>query len=101
MDAETDEGPPLQLFCPRCEQQMHAETVRTAIWQQDRLVVVEDIPAQVCDACMEQFYDDDTTEALRRLTEENFPPAEAVRQVIVPIFSLQGRLASGPAQIQE
>ncbi len=71
---------------------MHSATVRTAIWREDRLAVVEDIPAQVCDSCMEQFYDDETTEALRRLTEEGFPPGEATRELLVPIFSLRERI---------
>ena len=71
---------------------MRADTVRTAIWMQERLVVVEDIPAQVCDACMEQFYDDDTTDALRRLTEEGFASATPKRELLVPIFSLEGRI---------
>jgi len=71
---------------------MRADTVRTAIWMQERLVVVEDIPAHVCDACMEQFYDDDTTDALRRLTEEGFASATPKRELLVPIFSLEGRI---------
>lgn len=82
----------MELCCPRCNQVMRADTVRTAIWREDRLVVVEDIPAQVCDSCIEQFYDDETTEALRRLMEEGFPSAEATRELIVPIFSLQSRI---------
>ena len=32
--------------------------VRSAFWHDDRLVVVEDIPALLCGACGEQFYDD-------------------------------------------
>jgi YgiT-type zinc finger domain-containing protein len=71
---------------------MRADTVKTAIWLKERLIVVEDIPAQVCDACMEQFYDDDTTDALRRLTEEGFASATPTRELVVPIFSLQGRI---------
>jgi YgiT-type zinc finger domain-containing protein len=93
MASDTDEAISLQLYCPRCERAMRPDTVRTAIWRDDRLVVVEDIPAQVCDACMEQFYDDDTTEALRRLMEEDFPRAEATRELLVPIFSLRARLS--------
>ncbi len=69
---------------------MRAETVKTAIWLDIRLFVVEDIPAQVCGACMEQFYDEDTTEALRRLTEGGFTSALPTREVAVPIFSLEG-----------
>lgn len=71
---------------------MRPETVKTAIWRDDRLYVVEDIPAQVCSGCMEQFYDEATTEALRRLTEEGFASAEPKREIVVPIFSLAGRI---------
>jgi YgiT-type zinc finger domain-containing protein len=71
---------------------MHPATVKTAIWRGDRLFLVEDIPAQVCDSCMEQFYDEDATEALRRLTEEAFSSVAPTREMVVPIFSLEGRI---------
>ena len=71
---------------------MIAQVVRTAIWQGDRLAIVEDIPAQVCSTCMEQFYDDDVSDALRRLTEEGFPADAAAKEIIVPVFSLEGRI---------
>ena len=78
--------------CPRCDEPMRSATVRTVIWEGDRLFVVEDIPAQVCDSCVEQYYDEDVTDALRRLTEDKFPAAEAKREVLVPVFSLTGRI---------
>lgn len=71
---------------------MREETVKTAIWREERLFVVEDIPAQVCGSCMEQFYDDETTDVLRRLTEEGFSSVEPQREIVVPIFSLEGRI---------
>lgn len=71
---------------------MIEKTVRTAIWQGDRVAIVEDIPAQVCGPCMEQFYDADVSEALRRLAEEGFPAEAAQREIAVPVFSLQGRI---------
>ncbi len=67
---------------------MTSVNVRTAIWREDRLYIVEDIPAQVCDMCMEQFYDDLTADVLRRLTEENFSSLEPKREIVVPVFSL-------------
>ena len=70
--------------------------VRTTIWQGDRVAIVEDIPAHVCGACLEQFYDDAVSEALRRLAEEGFPTAQADREISVPVFSLTGRLQSRP-----
>lgn len=66
--------------------------MRTAIWQGDRLAVVEDIPALVCRSCGEQYYDDDVSEALRRLNEAGFPDAEARAIIEVPVFSLEGRI---------
>ncbi len=79
---------PQLVACPRCGQPMHSATVKTVIWQGDQLFVVEDIPAQVCGACLEQYYDENVTDALRQLTEDKFPAAEAKREVLVPFFSL-------------
>ena len=78
--------------CPRCGEPLAAQTVRTAIWQGERLAVVEDIPAFVCSGCLEQFYDDDVSDALRRLTEHGFPADGALREITVPVFTLEGRV---------
>ena len=87
--------------CPRCSEPTRSATVKTAIWRGERLFVVEDIPARVCDACMEQFYDEDTTEALRRLTEEDFSSLKATREILVPIFSLEGQIRKGASSEEE
>lgn len=84
--------------CPRCAAPLTEATVRTVIWQGDAAVIVEDIPAHVCGACMEQFYDDGVSEALRRLAERPVSAAEADRVATVPVFSLKTRLiAARPA----
>jgi YgiT-type zinc finger domain-containing protein len=77
--------------CPHCGKAMRADLVKTTIWKGDRLFVVEDIPAQVCDACVEQYYDEETTDVLRRLTEDGFPAVEAKGEILVPVFTLKGR----------
>lgn len=46
----------------------------------------------VCDECVEQFYDEDTTDALRRLSQDGFPPSEIVREILVPIYSIKPRM---------
>jgi len=66
--------------------------VRSAFWRDDQPAIVEDIPAFVCSNCLEQYYDDDVSEALRRLAEEGFPAEAARRQIVVPVFSLESRL---------
>jgi YgiT-type zinc finger domain-containing protein len=71
---------------------MVAETVRAVFWQGARPVIVEGIPAHVCRECMEQYYDDAVSDALRRLAEDGFPASAAVRQEQVPVFNLEGRI---------
>jgi YgiT-type zinc finger domain-containing protein len=71
---------------------MQAATVRTIFWQGDRPAIVEDIPAHVCRDCVEQFYDEHVSDALRRLAESGFPVSEAKKEILVPVFSLEGRV---------
>jgi YgiT-type zinc finger domain-containing protein len=66
--------------------------VRTAIWHGDAVAIVEDIPALVCGSCLEQFYSEDVSDALRQLIERGFPDSEASRRIDVAVFSLQGRV---------
>jgi YgiT-type zinc finger domain-containing protein len=82
--------------CPRCAAPLAEATVRTVIWQGDAAVIVEDIPAHVCSACVEQFYDDRVSEALRRLAERPMSVAKADRVATVPVFSLKRRMAEVP-----
>ncbi len=79
-------------LCPFCNIALDVSEVRSAIWQADRLAVVEGIPALVCRSCGEQFYDDDVSDALRKLSESGFPQAESERTIEVPVFSLFGRI---------
>lgn len=85
----------LPITCPDCDQPMRRDFVKTALWHKERLFVVEDIPAYVCDVCVEQFYDPEATDLLRRLTENGFSSLEATREILVPVFSLAGQV---PAQ---
>lgn len=78
--------------CPKCGHAMQPAMVRTAIWRQDHLFVVEDIPAQVCEPCVEQFYDDNVTDALRLLIEDQ--SAAPKREIQVPVYSLEARIRS-------
>ena len=66
--------------------------MRTAIWQGDRVAIVEDIPALVCGKCNEQFYDEPVSDALRRLAEDGFPAEAATSEKVVPVFSLRDRI---------
>jgi len=79
--------------CERCGgQDIRSDRVRSAFWHEDRLVVVEDIPALVCGNCREQFFDDATVMLIDLLRGDGFPPDKARSELRVPVFSLQDRL---------
>jgi YgiT-type zinc finger domain-containing protein len=86
-------NPPL-MRCPKCQENMRFSLVRTCIWQDDRLFVIDDVPAQFCDSCMEQYYSDKTAEAIKQLADEGFPAAKVTREILVAVFSLGGRVSS-------
>jgi YgiT-type zinc finger domain-containing protein len=79
-------------LCPNCRQILTTSMARTAIWRGDDVALVEDIPALVCSSCSEQFYDDDVSDALRKLNENGFPKSESTRTIEVPVFSLKDRV---------
>jgi len=89
-----DTAQQLSAACPVCESTdtRHAH-VRSAFWHNDRLVVVEDVPALVCNTCGEQFYDDAAVHTIDRMRANGFRPADAIRELRVPVYSF-GKVAS-------
>ncbi|HUL94073.1 MAG TPA: YgiT-type zinc finger protein [Burkholderiales bacterium] len=72
---------------------VHSAVVRSAFFEGERLVVVEGIPALVCETCGEQFYDDATVVVLDLLRGEGFPEHRARSELRVPVFSFTDRPA--------
>lgn len=83
---------PTDVLCPRCGGPTRVDMVRSDIWDGDRLTIVEDIPAHVCDSCLEQFYSEPVTDALRRLVQEGLDSTGPKREMVVPVYSLTGRI---------
>lgn len=92
---QAGELPQRQQFPESCEQcgssDIRGELVRSAFWHDDRLVVVEDIPAAVCGSCHEQFYDDVTVMQIDLLRGDGFPPEKARGELLTPVFSLRNQ----------
>ncbi len=88
MVCKMDAVQPISAPCPVCDSAdtRHAH-VRSAFWQDDRLVVIEDIPALVCNVCGEQFYDDGAVRLIDRMRQNGFSPEHAIRELRVPVFS--------------
>lgn len=74
---------------------LRSQTIRSAFWDNDRLVVIEDIPAVVCMNCHEQYYDDTTVVLLDLLRGDGFTPEKALREITVPVFSLRDKMKGG------
>jgi YgiT-type zinc finger domain-containing protein len=91
MDASQQRSAP----CPVCESTdtRHAE-VRSAFWHDDRLVVIEDVPALVCNTCGEQFYADASVFLIDQMRQKGFPPEDVVRELRVPVFSCKNFASS-------
>ncbi len=82
--------------CARCASSaLRATTIRSAFWEDDRLVVIEDIPAFVCQKCHEQYFDDTTVVLLDLMRGDGYPPEKALREITVPVFSLRDRMKKG------
>jgi YgiT-type zinc finger domain-containing protein len=78
--------------CTNCgSPDVGSTNVRSAFWHGDRLVVVDDIPALVCQVCGEQYYDDQTVVRLDLLRGTGFPADQAEAEIVVPVFSLRNR----------
>lgn len=75
--------------CTNCgADDVHPISARSAFWHDDRLVVVEDIPALQCAQCGEQYYDDSTIVALDLLRGDGFDPSAAKGTMTIEVFSL-------------
>jgi YgiT-type zinc finger domain-containing protein len=80
--------------CAHCDSPSLSKAhVRSAFWHKDRLVVVEDIPAIVCEACHEQYFDDRATVVLDLMRGDGFPAEKARSELRVPVFSFEDRPA--------
>ena len=93
--SEALEVPQLGSALPGCglcgQAALEESRVQVALWEEERLVVVEDVPALVCRGCGERFYDDETAMRLDMLRGGGFPASRAARRMTVEVFRLPRR----------
>jgi len=73
--------------CESCGSSTHADQVNVCLWHGDRLVIVEKVPARVCDRCFEQYFDQLTVFKLDTLRGTGFPAAAATCVLQVPVYT--------------
>lgn len=85
--------------CPQCgSSRLAHRLVKSSFWHEGRLVVVENIPAIVCDGCGERFFEDWTATTLDLMRGEGFLAEHATGHVQVPVFSFAERV---PPELQD
>ena len=72
--------------CEHCGSYTEEDLVQAAFWSDRGLIAIEDVPARVCRACGEQFYDRETARRIEKLVAG--PAGEAKQEILVPVFSL-------------
>jgi YgiT-type zinc finger domain-containing protein len=76
-----------QSRCTACSGGVLArQEVKTAFWEGKGVVIVEGIPALVCESCGEQYYEDETAMKLDLMRGTGFSAENAVRSMTVPVF---------------
>lgn len=102
IETASDESPDTQHRCPQCgSTRLGRHQVKSALWHGERLVLVKDIPAIVCEACGERFYDDATATILDLMQGDGFPADQATEHLSVPVFSFSQRIPSELAEERE
>ena len=74
--------------CAYCGGSTHEGKVKTCLWEDRGVFIIEDIPARVCEKCFEQFYEEGTVMQIERLRRDGFPRRKAKKVIEVPVFSL-------------
>jgi YgiT-type zinc finger domain-containing protein len=71
-----------------CGNVTEAQQVNVTMWIDGGLVVIEAVPARVCPNCLEQYYDEATSQKIIKLANNGFPKRYVVREITVPVVSL-------------
>jgi YgiT-type zinc finger domain-containing protein len=74
------------LRCKYCGYGTHEDVIKAAFWMNDELIVVEDVLAQVCEGCAEQFLDEETTQRIQTLLKN--PREEPRQQTRISVYDL-------------
>lgn len=74
------------MKCVFCGGSLHRENVTFVHDYGDRLLLIENVPAEVCEQCGEKTYSPEITDEIIKFARQQFKPA---RTVEVPVFDYQ------------
>jgi len=74
------------LRCKYCGCETNEDIIKAALWTNEGLIVIEDIPARLCEGCGEQFFEEEITQRIQQVI--TYPVSKAKRQIRAPVYSL-------------
>jgi YgiT-type zinc finger domain-containing protein len=80
------------MKCAICGGIQKEEATKLELWVDGKLIVIEDVPAKVCENCGEKYFSATVSKQVDVLLES---AGEAKRKLEVPVFSLKVLKATG------
>ena len=74
--------------CSECGGMTFEDHVRMSLWEKERLVIVENVPARICRDCGEHYYEQFVRLQIEKLRSDGFPVGDADRIIETPVFKL-------------
>ena len=75
------------MKCPYCGKGTYADIGRLTLAINDRLVLIDDVPALICKGCMEQFFGEEILAKVERLRGDGLEATEPQEILQVPVYS--------------
>ncbi|MHA7827562.1 MAG: type II toxin-antitoxin system MqsA family antitoxin [Roseovarius sp.] len=87
-DVKSGTPPAQPLSCTSCAGgNLQPDRVKLALWQGEDLLIVEDIPALVCQSCGERYFEDETAMSLDMMREGRGMAGAPARTMQVPVYA--------------
>lgn len=74
------------MKCAICGGNVEKKTTKLELWVDGKLLVIEDVPAKVCENCGENYFSAKVSKQIDKLLESKL---KALRKLEVPVFSFK------------
>lgn len=87
MPTETQDPTQERATCPFCGARTYHDRGRMALMIEDRVILIEDVPARICRGCLEEFYDEDILAKVEHARGRRLSGVEPRRRVETPVYA--------------
>ena len=71
--------------CPICGGRIKNQLIKLDLRVENSLIVIEDVPAEVCTVCGEEAYTPETSQSIDEVIHAKTTP---IKETIIPVYSL-------------